>query len=76
MDTEIELVESEWLAAGILDRARGDDGRTHYDRLLERRRIHQLEALLAERLAPLGTSRDLDVESRAVSTSAATRCRR
>lgn len=39
------------------ERQRGDDGRTHYDRLLERRPISELEALLDERLAELARRR-------------------
>lgn len=36
------------------DRARGDDGRTHFDRLLERRSRLDLDALLRERLRAMG----------------------
>lgn len=33
----------------------GSDGRTHWDRLLERRSVHDLHVLLNERLAELGS---------------------
>jgi hypothetical protein len=36
------------------DRCRGDDGRTHYDRLLERRSRLDLDVLLRERLRKMG----------------------
>lgn len=41
------------------ERRRDADGRTHYDRLLERRSRRQLDALLRERLALLGC-REID----------------
>ena len=39
------------------DRRRMDDGRTHFDRLLERRTRSELDVLLAERLAEVAAQR-------------------
>lgn len=54
-------------------RQRGDDGRTHYDRLRERRSIPELEVLLAERLNLLAAERTLVSASRATPRSPARR---
>lgn len=42
-------------------RARGEDGRTHYDRVLERRSRAELAVLLDERLADLAACRRANV---------------
>lgn len=44
-------------SAPYAERRRMDDGRTHYDRLLERRTRSELDVLLAERLAEVAAQR-------------------